>query len=176
MRVSARTLYATLIFALLAVIGSALSSRALAQDAPAITEAERVARDYMQHYSAVDIAQMQTFWAPDVVFEDPTAMGPDIGPDGLRFDNGEAAAAMLQEFVDQNNPIELGFVWDTVFESNGRVVFMGEVNALYPTQTEGQVFRWRAPQVTVITVRDGRVVRQVDYADYDNADRSILVR
>lgn len=176
MRVSARTLYATLIFALLAVIGSALSSRALAQDAPDMTEAERIARDYMQHYSAVDIAQMQTFWAPDMVFEDPTAMGQDIGPDGLRFDNGEAAAAMLREFVDQNNPIELGFVWDTVFESNGRVVFMGEVNALYPTPTEGQVFRWRAPQVTVITVRDGRIIRQVDYADYDGADRSLLMR
>lgn len=158
------------------LLSAGLAVPVFAQDDAAARSAEDIAREYMAHYSVVDIDAMQTYWADDVVFSDPTALGPNTGPDGLQFESGEAAAAMLREFVEQNNPIELGFVWDTVFESNGRVVFMGEVNALYPTQTEGQIFRWRAPQVTVITIRDGQVVSQVDYADYDDADRSILVR
>lgn len=141
-----------------------------------MTDAERVARDYMTHYSAIDVDAMARFWSDDIEFHDPTAMGPGVeGEDGHHMQGRDEAYAMLSEFVETNSPIELGFQWHTVFESNGRVVFMGEVNALYPTQTEGQTFRWRSPQVTVITVRDGQIVRQVDYADYDGADRSIVL-
>ena len=53
---------------------------------------------------------------------------------------------------------------------------MGEVNALYPTETEGQTFRWHAPQVTVITVRDGQVIQHQDYANYASPDQSLLLQ
>ena len=156
-----------------ALLVAASPAAALAQD---MTDAERVARDYMTHYSAIDVDAMARFWSDDIEFHDPTALGPGVeGEDGHHMQGRDEAYAMLSEFVENNNPIELGFRWDTVFESNGRVVFMGEVNALYPTPTEGQVFRWRSPQVTVITVRDGEIIRQVDYADYDGADRSIIL-
>lgn len=145
---------------------------ALAQDN--MTDAERIARQYMVHYSAVDLDAMESLWAEDVEFFDATAMGPDIGPDGLSMHSGAEAREMLSDFIETNQPIELGFIWDTIFESNGRVIFMGEVNALYPTQTEGQVFRWRAEQVTVITVRDGKIIRQRDFANYANPDRSLV--
>ena len=80
----------------------------------------------------------------------------------------------LRSFSASYNPIELGFEWDTVFESNGRVVFMGHVNALYPARTEGQNFRWRAEQVTVVTVRDGVVIRHDDYANYANPEQGLI--
>lgn len=142
--------------------------------AQGITDAERIAREYMVHYTALDLDAMQSYWADDIEFFDVTAMDPETGPDGLSLHSSEEARAMLNEFVETNQPIELGFIWDTVFESNGRVIFMGEVNALYPTPTEGQVFRWRAEQVTVITVRDGKIIRQRDFANYANPDRSFV--
>lgn len=146
---------------------------ALAQPAPG---AEHIAREYMAAYSAVDWDTMEGFLAGNAVFDDPTALGEDIGVDGLHHEGREAMMTALRAFADTYHPIELGFVWDTVFESNGRVVFMGEVNALYPTETEGQTFRWHAPQVTVITVRDGQVIQHQDYANYASPDQSLVLQ
>jgi hypothetical protein len=160
--------------ALVACIG--LGATALAQaEAPEMSDAERIARQYMTYYSDVDIEGMETLLAESVVFSDPTAMGQGIeGPDGLRFDTRDSAMEMLRGFRDSSGVIELGFVWDTVFESNNRVVFMGHVNALYPSQTEGMAFRWRAAQTTVITVRDGLVIEQLDFANYRTTDQGLV--
>lgn len=138
-------------------------------------DAEAVARAYMAHYSALDLDAMASFWADDIMFSDPTALGEGLGEDGHQMHGRDEARATLQAFIDANRPIELGFDWHTVFESNDRVIFMGHVNALYPTDTDGQTFRWRSPQVTVLTVREGKIVHQVDYADYDDADRSLVL-
>ena len=140
------------------------------------SEVAQIAREYMNHYSAANMEAMEEFLAEEVIFSDPTAMGPNIDADGIYHEGRDEAVAALREFVESAHPIELGFIWDIVFESNGRVVFIGEVNALYPTEKEGQVFRWRSPQVTVVTIRDGKVVRHVDYANYAVPDRSLLSR
>jgi ketosteroid isomerase-like protein len=149
-----------------------LTAPAIAQDDR--STAESLAREYMAHYSAVDWDSMETFLAEDVVFSDPTALGADLGPDGIQHTGRTEAMSMLREFSQQYQPIELGFVWDTVFESNGRVVFMGHVNALYPTEQDGQVFRWRAEQVTVITVRDGEIIRHDDFANYAGPEQGLI--
>lgn len=139
-----------------------------ADPAPDMSEAESLAREYMVHYSAFDLDAMETYLAEDVIFSDPTALGEGLGEDGLYHDSREDIMTALREFDAQYAPLELGFEWDTVFESNGRVVFMGHVNSLYATDDPDQNFRWRAPQVTVITVRDGEIVRQDDFANYAN--------
>ncbi len=145
---------------------------ALAQDTE-MGEAERIARDYMAAYSEVDFERMGTFMADGIVFSDTTAPGTD-SPNGLEGSTRASALALLNEFAEQYNPIELGFVWDTVFESNNRVVFMGHVNALYPSDQAGQVFRWRAEQVTVVTIMDGQVVRHQDFANYAGAEQGLV--
>ena len=143
--------------------GTLFWAPAAAQD---MSEAEALARDYMVHYSAADWDGMEAYLAEDVMFSDPTALGEDAGPDGHQYDSRDGIMAALRAFDERYNPIELGFEWDTVFESNNRVVFMGHVNARYPTEDPEHHFRWRAEQVTVITVRDGMIVRQDDFANY----------
>jgi ketosteroid isomerase-like protein len=149
-----------------------LSAGAGAQD---MSDAESIARAYMAEYSAVNIDAMEPYMAEDIIFEDPTALGEEIGADGIHREGREASLTVLRAFAETYHPIELGFVWDTVFASNDRVVFMGEVNALYPTETEGQTFRWRAAQVSVITVRDGLVVHHQDFANYAGPDQSLVL-
>jgi ketosteroid isomerase-like protein len=139
-----------------------------------MSEAEALARDYMVHYSAADWDGMEPYLAEDVVFSDPTALGEDAGPDGYLFESRAAAMAALRDFDARYNPIELGFEWDTVFESNNRVVFIGHVNARYPTEDPDQHFRWRAEQVTVLTVRDGQIVRQHDFVNYAAPERGLV--
>jgi hypothetical protein len=46
------------------------------------------------------------------------------------------------------------------------VVFSGHVNTLSRAAEPGYGLRWRAEQVIILTVRDGRVVRHEDYANY----------
>ena len=149
----------------------ALSANAGAQD---VADAERVARAYMAAYSAVNLDAMEPLMAANMVFDDPTALGEGVGPDGIHRDGRDASLAMLREFITAYDPIELGFVWDTVFTSNDRVIFTGHVNALYPTATEGQHFRWRADQVSVITVRDGLVVHHQDFANYAAPEQGLV--
>ena len=150
-----------------------LSANAFSQD---VSEAEQIARTYMAHYSAVDWDAMEAMMAEDILFRDVTAQGPGYGPDGIQVDSRDEAMGLLREFAAQYNPIELGFVWEDVFESNGRVVFIGHVNAIYPTDQEDQVFRWRARQVSVITVQDGVIVRQEDFADYGGPETGLVAR
>ncbi|MEE2526703.1 nuclear transport factor 2 family protein [Hyphobacterium sp. HN65] len=127
---------------------------------------------YMAAYSAADFDAMEPFLAEDVVFSDPTATG--LGEAGLLHHGREDIMAALREFDSNNNPIGLNFEWDTVFESNDRYVYMGRVNATYPTQQEGMVFQWSAAQTTVIHLRDGLVVEQYDFADYEGAEQGLV--
>lgn len=127
---------------------------------------------YMAAYSAADFEAMEPFMAEDVVFSDPTATG--LGETGLLHHSRDEIMAALREFDAQYNPIALNFEWDTIFESNDRYVFMGRVNAIYPVDQEGMVFRWSAPQTTVIHLRDGRVVEQYDFADYEGAEQGLV--
>jgi ketosteroid isomerase-like protein len=141
---------------------------------PANEAAEAVARAYMGHYSAIDLEAMAALLAEDAEFTDPTAEDDEHGETGFVGTGRESLITLLTEFVETYHPIEFGFEWDEVFTSNSRVVFIGHVNALYPTETEGQNFRWRSQQVTVITVRDGLVVRHQDFANYASPDRSLV--
>ncbi|WP_109261555.1 nuclear transport factor 2 family protein [Hyphobacterium indicum] len=154
-----------------AVTGSLLvSAGASAQDSDAETRAAVDA--YMAHYSAAEFDAMEAYMAEDVVFVDPTATG--MGEAGMVHHGRADIMEALREFAAQNNPIGLNFEWDTVFESNDRYVFMGRVNATYPVDQEGMVFRWSAPQTTVIHMSGGFVVEQYDFADYEGAEQGLV--
>jgi ketosteroid isomerase-like protein len=152
------------------VLGLVVSASAFAQSVDAETRA--IVDTYMAHYSAAEFEEMAPYMAEDVVFSDPTATG--LGEAGLRHHGRDEVMAALQEFATQYNPIGLNFEWDTVFESNDRYVFMGRVNATYPTDQDGMVFQWSADQTTVIHMRDGLVVEQFDFADYEGAEQGLV--
>lgn len=157
----------------LLMLGASASAQSddLSDSVPELT-ASAVVNAYMAAYSAADFDAMEPFMAEDAVFSDPTATG--LGENGLVHHGREEIMAALREFDAQYNPIALNFAWDTVFESNDRYVFMGSVNATYPVEQEGMVFRWSAPQTTVIHFRNGEVVQQFDFADYEGAEQGLV--
>lgn len=148
-----------------------LATAASAQD---MSEVERVARTYMEAYSNIDWDGMLALSDEHIIFTDETGMGEGVPVEGYRDEGIAERRASLQAFSDRSHPITLGFQWDTVFESNGHVVFMGAVNALFPTAVEGQLFSWRSPQVSVITVRGGKVVEHRDFANYTAPEQSLV--
>ncbi|MBP6014737.1 MAG: nuclear transport factor 2 family protein [Alphaproteobacteria bacterium] len=129
--------------------------------------AERLARDYLAAYSAVDTVAMARFLSPEAIFADQTARPEDGGPIVL---NGRDI--FLKQFVSYGLS-RLEYELADVFESNGRVVFIGHVNAFYPRDAGGAL-RFRSRIVTVITVEGGKVARHEDFADYANAEKTVL--
>lgn len=139
---------------------------------PAPLTGNNMINAYMAAYSAADFEAMEGFMAEDVVFADPTATGQ--GETGLLHHGRDEIMTALREFDAQYNPIGLNFTWDTVFVSNNRYVFMGRVNATYPVEQDGMVFQWSAAQTTVIHLRDGLIVEQYDFADYEGAQQGLV--
>ncbi|MGE0737458.1 MAG: nuclear transport factor 2 family protein [Alphaproteobacteria bacterium] len=147
---------------LLAAMWLFSSSATLAQTS-APNEAERVARAYVAAYSAANWDGMAQYMGDEFVLIDRTNPDPNFTPE---YRSREAALAMLRRFGTEGGIIELGFEFPVVFESNGIVVFQGHVNTFGAPPGRDFAYRWRAQQVTVLTIRNGRVVRHEDFANY----------
>lgn len=155
------------------LISAALALTGASAHAQEMSEAETVARAYVDAYSRVDWDAMAALMSGDIIFADHTATGTD-DPEGIVTEGREALLEMLRGFEAQYHPIALGFVWETVFNSNDTVVFIGHVNALYPTEDPARHFRWRSQQVTAVTVRDGLVAEHRDFANYPGAEQGLV--
>lgn len=150
------------LLACLIAVCSAVAARAAEPSA-----AERLARDYLAAYSAVDTVAMARFLSSGAVFADQTARPADGGP--IVLNGRDTFLKQFQTYGLKRLEYELA----NVFESNGRVVFIGYVNAYYPRNAGGES-RFRSRIVTVITVEAGKVARHEDFADYANAQKTVL--
>ncbi len=151
-------------YVLLAILSIAVAAPggAFAQDAVQ-SDAERIGRAYMNAYSAADWEGMIPYMADDFVLIDRTNTDPNFVPE---YHGPRATIDMLRQFGRDGGVIELGFEWSSVFSSNNVVVFSGFVNTLSAPPGRDSAFRWRAEQVTALTVRDGKIVRHEDFANY----------
>jgi ketosteroid isomerase-like protein len=127
-----------------------------------VSPAEAVARQYIAAYSAADWDAMAPFMAEDYVLVDRT--NPQLS--GQEFHGRDAVLALLQNFGESGGIIGLFLDFPVVFESAGVVVFTGHVNTLSRAPEAGFGLRWRAEQVTILTIRDGKVARHEDFANY----------
>lgn len=158
---------------LLAVAATPLSATTQAPAPPAEGQAapstqspaEQVARQYVAAYSAADWDAMEPFMSDDFVLVDRTH--PQLA--GQKFEGRSAVLAMLRDFGERGGVRGLFLDFPVVFESSGIVVFTGHVNTLSRAPEVGFGLRWRADQVTILTVREGKVVRHEDFANYGGA-------
>jgi ketosteroid isomerase-like protein len=125
---------------LTAAVGLTLMSGvAMAQDTP-----EAVAEAYLAAYQAQDFAALETLYAEDAVFIDPTSETVA----GIRG----WGATRLEYTIDRS------------YSASGHVVFDGAVAAIYETQTGSVAYRY--PIITIVTVEDGHVTEHRDYTDF----------
>ena len=167
-----RRLTATVALAALLAMGGAAPSAAAQiptdpTPAPPVdtrptSAAEAIARQYVDAYSAADWDAMEPLMSDDFVFVDRTS--PDLA--NHEFQGRDAALTMFRDFGRRGRIVGLFLDFPVVFESQGVAVFSGSVNALSRAPEPGYGLRWSAEQVIILTVRDGRVVRHEDYANY----------
>jgi ketosteroid isomerase-like protein len=127
---------------------------------------QRIARAYLAAYSAIDPNAMMPLLASHAVFADQTATPAEGGPILLT-----GRDAFLKQFAAYGLQ-RIAYDLTSEFESNGRTVFAGHVNAYYPREG-GRVLRWRSEIVTVVTVANGKVVRHEDFANYAGARKTL---
>jgi ketosteroid isomerase-like protein len=140
---------------------------------PALNQSEAIARAYMQAYSEANWDAMAPYMADDYVLIDRTNPDPSFEPE---YKGPDAALQMMRAFGRDQGVIELGFEFPVVFESNGIVVFSGFVNVHAAPPGVDFAYKWRTEQVSVITVKDGRILRHEDFANYGGATMTRLPR
>lgn len=155
---------ALLVAAAIAVFQTTLGALpALAQDRP--EDVERVARAYLAAYETVDLPALEALAAEDIVFLDESAPSGMWG--GPYVFNGRAAwLEGMGGFVRDGGLIDMHQDHEFAYQSGVQMLFAGHVDARYRSP-RGGVRHLYGRIVTVITVRDGRVVRHQDIADYN---------
>lgn len=141
--------------------GAAYAENEVSGDAETIA----VARDYLEAYQALDLVRLESFYADQVRFNDPTSLrvqgvgGPFIWNGRVEVMNGlRGWSAFIRS---------LRYDLDRVYEASGHVVFVGAVNPLVATPDGLAQYRYNV--VTIVTIESGRVIEHRDYTDYAGA-------
>jgi ketosteroid isomerase-like protein len=122
---------------------------------------------YLDAYQAFDLQRLQALYAEEATFDDPTSLlltGVNGAP--FVFRGRDAILSGIRYWI-QNSVTSLHYDVEDVYESSGRVVFIGAANTAGPN---GSV-NWRFRIVTIVTIENGLVVEHRDYTDYAGATR-----
>lgn len=152
------------VLALLTVL--TFAPRALAQPTLPDPRAETVAiaDAYMAAYQELDEAVLAEFFADDARFFDPTSY--DMPGFALPFDfEGRAAIlAGIASFKSDYGLLRVPYVVERKIAGMHDVAYVGEVHS--EVLVNGEVQRFAYPIVTIVKVRDGKVIEHRDYVDY----------
>ncbi|MEQ1808995.1 MAG: nuclear transport factor 2 family protein [Terricaulis sp.] len=141
-------------------IALAVAAPAAAQNSQRDHEATiAAATAYLDAYQAFDLERLETLYAEEATFDDPTSLHL-AGVNGAPFVfRGRDAILNGIRYWMQNSVTSLHYDVEEVYESSGRVVFVGAATANGPS-------RWRFRIVTIVTIENGLVVEHRDYTDY----------
>lgn len=150
------------LLAALALFGAA-PAPALAQDRP--EDVQRIATAFVEAYGTLDLDTLAALAAEDIVVVDESAPSGDWGGP-YRFNGRDAWLEGMAGFARDGGLIDMRQEHDQSWQSGEKMIFIGRVDARYRAEAGG-VVHVRGRIVTIITVRDGKVVRHEDVADYN---------
>ncbi len=120
-----------------------------------------VADTYMRAYQAQDFDTLESLYAPDAVFLDPTShnVAPITPP--IHWVGPDSIVAGLQSWGAER----MSYTIERSFNASDRFIYEGVSDVIYATPDGHRT--WRFPIITIITVENGRVTEHRDYTDYD---------
>jgi len=144
------------------VLATVLSWQAHAQDGA--DSAEQIARNYLDAYSRIDVAEMSSMLADDAVFDDRSSTNTPGGP--YYYEGRDAIISAMTLFREEFGLYQIEYDLDFDWEAGGQAVFGGAVEARWH-RPDGQDQVWRGDVMTTIRIRGGMVVEHLDMPDYD---------
>lgn len=149
-------------FALCLLLCLSLTAPSRAADAG---DPRHVAEAYLAAYQQQDHEAMRAFYAGDARFIDPTSFAIPRITAPIDWLGADAIIAGIAGWgVDR-----LSYEIERSYESSNAVIFDGSTTVTYITPAGDLSFRY--PIITIVTVRDGKVVEHRDYTDFAGAQQ-----
>jgi len=155
----------TLIAGLAAAAIVSLPTISAAENHAASESPVALAKEYLAAYSTFDVTIMEPFLAEEMVFNDPTSTNQNANGEPFFFEGKQAVLKGLGDIAVMYASFTLDYNIERQYESHGVVVFIAQLTYMGETKN-GDKFEGGAPIVTAITIKDGKVVRHMDYFDY----------
>lgn len=144
---------------------AALACGAAAAEEPKATTTVELAEAWLDAYSTFEPAKMAPFLADDATFSDPTSTNQTASGGPFMFDGKAAILKGLGDYAAQYEAFSVRYDVERRYESGGFVVFVAGL--AYDARTkDGKAISGGAPIVSVVGVRDGRIISHTDYFDY----------
>lgn len=141
-------------------------------DAARITALRSVANRYLEAVWSFDYETMQQLLAPDALYEDYTAEYFDIDP--YRFEGSDAVVDFFRTANASSGTQTVAPEVRESFVAGSNVVVLVDVTATVDGKdwgVPGKQLVGSGLTVTWLRIREGSIVRHIDFADFDSAIR-----
>lgn len=156
-----RTIFASALCAFTTMTGMAFAEDSADQSAATV----EIATGYLAAYSTFDVGKMAPFLSDEIVFVDPTSADQNADGGPFRFEGKAAVLKGLGDYAAQFKDFHVAYDVKRRYESEGNVVFVADLTWTVVTKDD-ETATGGAPIVTVVTVKDGKIVEHRDYYDY----------
>lgn len=134
---------------------------------------EQIAKNYINAYSDWDFDKMKTFYANDIVFNDPTA-SKAFNSNFKKTGKEDVYNFFKNVFKGQfknNKPPYIKFKIEKSFQSNNYVIFNTVFESIIPVswfkQNSNEKVLISMPFVTILEFnKDKKIISHTDYGDY----------
>ena len=137
----------------------------------------QIARDYMEAYSRLDVAKMKSFYADSVEFKDLTAKEAFKG-NVFEFYGKDAVANFWQKNLADAKPGFTQVLVEGAFFSGSFVMLNTRFSMVLPPSWTGGVQHVyvNIPIKTILQIKDGKIYRHYDFADYSLYQQQIALQ
>ena len=140
---------------------------------------EKIALEYMEAYGNWDFDKMKTFYADNVIFEDPT--GTEAFGQSFMYEGKEKVHSFFQgifkDKFENDKPPYVDFIIEKTFFSGSFAIINSTFECVIPTSwyKEGsdETVLVAVPFVTVLKIKNGLIESHTDYGDYKKYNTQI---
>ncbi|MEQ8924682.1 MAG: nuclear transport factor 2 family protein [Fulvivirga sp.] len=137
----------------------------------------KIAEEYIQAYSNKDPEAMAALYAEDIEFKDLTAKDA-FNSSSFELEGKEKLKALWKGILVDSKPSYLNVEIDGAYFSGSYVMLNTTFSMVLPvswTNGKDDVFV-RIPIKTILQIKDGKILRHWDFADYDSYNEQIRVQ
>lgn len=140
---------------------------------------EKIALEYMEAYGDWDFDRMKTFYADNVIFEDPT--GTEAFGQAFKFEGKEKVHSffkgIFKDKFENDKPPYVSFIIEKTFFSGSHAIINSTFECIIPTSwyKEGsdETVLISVPFVTILQIKNGLIESHTDYGDYKKYNTQI---
>lgn len=135
-----------------------------------------IAKDYLKMYSRNDLNGMEKYYTDTSNFIDPTA-NDAFNTNQYVGKGKESVLKTFKEVFDSTKDTYFNFDLKTTFYSGNYVMMNSTFSMILPdTWSEGKNVYVSIPVLTILKIKNGKILEHIDYANYDLYKKQIKLQ